>query len=123
MALTQEQLQAIYEEAGRMSIDDFSPIPNPELATDPKTMSETVDKMIEGDIPDPPKPVEEYETMDYLGDAARGLAYGASKGFGEMYNMALRGANYVEEDMLGFTREEGIIDVDDWEYEVEIDAP
>ena len=122
MALTQEQLQAIYEEAGRMSIDEFSPIPNPELATDPKTMSETVDKMIEGDIPDPPKPVEEYETMDYLGDAARGLAYGASKGFGEMYNMALRGANYVEEDMLGFTREEGIIDVDD-EYEVEIDAP
>ena len=37
MALTQEQLQAIYEEAGRMSIDDFSPIPNPELATELET--------------------------------------------------------------------------------------
>jgi len=122
MTLTQEDIDRIDALVDSTPIEELPSLPNPDFFKDPKTMSKAVDKMIDGETPDPPKPVEEYETMDYLGDAARGLAYGASKGFGEMYNMALRGANYVEEDMLGFTREEGIIDVDD-EYEVEIDAP
>jgi len=120
--LTKEQIQAILDNAASMPIEDMLPVPDESLATDNVSMSNNVDQMIDGKTPPPPKPVEEYETMDYVGDAARGLAYGASKGLGEMYNLALRGANYVEEDILGYTREEGIIDVDD-EYEVEIQAP
>ena len=93
--------------------------PEPDRLRSPETIGESRKQFIGDEIPPPPKPVEDFGFTDYVGDISKGIAYGASKGVGQMYNLALSAGNYIEEDLL-----EGSIDiVPNEEYEVEIAEP
>ena len=93
--------------------------PEPDRLHSPETIGESRKQFIGDEIPPPPKPVEDFGFTDYVGDISKGIAYGASKGVGQMYNLALSAGNYIEEDLL-----EGSIDiVPNEEYEVEIAEP
>ena len=93
--------------------------PEPDRMRSPETIGESRKQFIGDEIPPLDKSVDDFGFGDYASDIGRGIAYGASKGIGQMYNLALDAGNYIEEDLLN-----GSIDVvPNEDYEVEIAEP
>ena len=91
----------------------------PDRMRSPETIGESRKQFIGDEIPPPDKSEDDFGFGDYVSDVGRGIAYGASKGIGQMYNLALDAGNYIEEDLLN-----GSIDVvPNEDYEVEIAEP
>ena len=90
-----------------------------ETISTPEKMGKTRKEFVGDEVPAPDKSVDDFGFGDYASDIGRGIAYGASKGIGQMYNLALDAGNYIEEDLLN-----GSIDVvPNEDYEVEIAEP
>ena len=108
--------QARYDEFLKTN---FSERPKDPLdASDRDVLEKTSEETIDGKIV-VEKDVEDFTAGDYAEDVFQGVAYGASKGIGSMYNLATRFGNYLEEDVLGG----GVDIVPNEKYEVELEAP
>ena len=110
--------QALYEEFRKANIARDMSKEDPLDPANRQSIEEGSEQVIDGKLPEE-KSVEDFTVGDYADDVFQGLAYGASKGIGSMYNLALRGGNAIEESWLGG----GVDIVPNEKYEVEIDAP
>ena len=110
--------RALYEEFRKANIARDMSKEDPLDPANRQSIEEGSEQVVDGKLPEE-KSVEDFTAGDYADDVFQGLAYGASKGIGGMYNVATRLGNYVEEEWLGG----GVDIVPNEKYEVEIDAP